>query len=97
MQSNPDLREIALRLVAIPSNTPEDADLRVAGNFNDWSLTDPNGMLAPHPDGGHVVSVRARLGDRLEYKFHRGDWETVETTADTEPLQNRVLWIDDQT
>lgn len=84
---------VTLRLVAIPSNTPEGDDLYVAGTFNDWKTSDPAMRMTEHSDGSWSVTIRAAAGDRIEYKFNRGDWDTAETRADTGMLENRFAVV----
>jgi predicted alpha/beta superfamily hydrolase len=84
---------ISLRVVALPSTTPDGAELYVAGDFNGWDPRDPATRLVPHDDGTLAVRIGARLGDTLQLKLTRGSWDSVETQLDGEELPNRQCTV----
>lgn len=74
----------------LPENTPEDASLYITGNFNNWEPASPFYKLHKSVDGTYRVTV---FTDRpkLEYKFTRGSWESVEGRSSGKGRPNRVL------
>lgn len=78
-------------LNALPPNTPKGAQIFVAGNFNNWNPGDPNYLLKF--DLGtqkYWTALPAGFG-KIEYKFTRGDWTTVETDSCGGGFGNRAF------
>ena len=64
-------------VVELPANTPNDAKIFVAGNFNNWQENNSDFELEKQPDGRYALEVVHRL-DTLEFKICRGTWTSVE-------------------
>jgi AraC-like DNA-binding protein len=77
-------------ILELPANTPHDASLYIAGTFNKWNPADPNYKLRRQPDGTYRVTVYTHL-TRLEYKFTRGNWPSVEGSENGKIRPNRVV------
>ena len=75
----------------IPENTPKDASLFIVGNFNNWHAGDEDFRLRKQVDGTYRVTVASDL-PRLEYKFTRGDWNSVEGQEYGKTRPNRLLY-----
>lgn len=77
-------------VTAIPDNTPKDASIYIAGNFNNWSPNDENYRLRKNIDGSYRTIV---YSDKpiLDFKFTRGSWETVEARESGKARPNRRL------
>ena len=78
---------IVVNIIAIKAN---DA-IYIAGNFNDWKPADTNTKLKPFGGGRLVIVFNDVKPGLFEYKFTRGDWSKVETTAKGEEIENRTL------
>jgi AraC-like DNA-binding protein len=74
----------------IPKSTPHEAILYVAGNFNDWNPGYPEHRLIRQKDGSYKLTIYSTL-DKIEYKYTRGNWNSVEGRANGKALPNRVL------
>lgn len=74
----------------VPANTPHDATLYVAGTFNKWNPGDVRYKLRRQQDGTYRVMVYSDA-PILNYKFTRGDWETVEGRESGKARPNRVV------
>jgi len=61
----------------LPSNTPENADIYITGDFNNWDPGDSKYLLQRENDSLYSINLPRGVGV-LEYKFTRGDWTTVE-------------------
>jgi AraC-like DNA-binding protein len=85
----PAVGAITFVLNELPSNTPHDASIYIAGNFNDWNPADPYYKLSLQPDNTYKVSVPAYT-DTLYYKFTRGTWASVESRASGRAIYNRI-------
>lgn len=81
---------LTFALFAIPDNTPANAELFVAGTFNDWNPRDPRHRLTRDALGVYRASVPGLSeGAPVEYKFTRGSWATVERDDDGNEVPNR--------
>ncbi|MBL7817779.1 MAG: helix-turn-helix domain-containing protein [Saprospiraceae bacterium] len=74
----------------LPKNTPHDAHIFIAGNFNSWNPSDPNFRLKKQLDGSYRILVYSQL-PKLEYKFTRGSWESVEGRSSGKARPNRIF------
>ncbi|PWJ56979.1 helix-turn-helix protein [Dyadobacter jejuensis] len=79
----------------LPENTPKDAQIYITGNFNNWNPGMEDYRLRKQMDNTYRVTVVSDL-DRLEYKFTRGDWNSVEGKLNGKALPNRILETDDR-
>lgn len=75
---------------AIPENTPEDASIYVAGNFNNWDPADENYKLKKAIDGSYRCKVYSD-SEEIEFKFTRGSWDSVEGRESGKARPNRTL------
>ncbi|GAB2575241.1 hypothetical protein GCM10027190_26240 [Spirosoma areae] len=75
----------------IPDNTPQDATLYIAGNFNNWNPADPFHKLTRSADGTWRVTIYTELS-RIEYKFTRGAWQSVESRETGKACPNRIIF-----
>ncbi len=73
---------------SIPENTPKDARIYIAGNFNNWNPADEMYRLKKSMDGSYRCKVYTDL-EFLEFKFSRGDWATVEARNSGKARPNR--------
>jgi predicted alpha/beta superfamily hydrolase len=85
--------QLTIRLSNIPTNTPANDILYVAGTLNNWS---PNGTaLAKDSLGIWTVTVNPPTG-LIEYKCTRGSWATVEGNANGGFRPNRTYQYNGQ-
>jgi AraC-like DNA-binding protein len=79
-----------LVLVSIPENTPYDADIYVAGNFNNWRTNDSTCRLIRNKDGIYTGEIHTGY-DKVFFKFTRGTWSSAEVRWDGGMRSNRVF------
>lgn len=75
----------------IPYNTPHDATIYLAGNFNNWNPRDEAHRLHRQANGSYQVNFSTEL-ERIEFKFTRGTWNSVEGQENGRMRPNRVLF-----
>lgn len=80
----------------VPSNTPFDANIFIAGSFNDWKVNDPDYKLSRLDDGTYAINI-GKTNDTIWYKFHRGDWSSVECRYNGRTRYNRMAVWDEAT
>src|SRR5688572_19979471 len=66
--------------------------LYVAGNFNSWNPKDEGFKLKPLGNRLQIVLKDIPAGV-YAFKFTRGDWSKVETTADGRDIADRVIEV----
>ena len=72
--------QLSIKVVSIPVNTPPNDPIHIAGTFNEWTAGHPDYILERQEDGTLSIEVEPEIG-QVKFKFTRGSWETVETTA----------------
>ena len=82
--------QLTIQVTAIPANTPEHTKIYLAGSFNNWNAQDEAYVLAPAGPGQYSITFNPPAG-RIEYKFTRNGWSTVEGNADGKYLPNRII------
>jgi predicted alpha/beta superfamily hydrolase len=78
-------------IVRTPATTPPGDRITIAGNVPELGPWDPARVPLERTGAqAHQVTLALAAGTRLEYKFTRGSWETVEKGAQGEEIANRV-------
>ncbi|MCC6726126.1 MAG: T9SS type A sorting domain-containing protein [Saprospiraceae bacterium] len=80
--------QLTIKVTGIPSSTPANESIFIAGNFQGWSAGDPNYKLSALGGGQYQIVINPPVG-LVEYKFTRGSWATVEGTSNGGFLANR--------
>ena len=79
----------------VPDNTPPGAEVFLAGTVNGWAPADPRARLERGPEGALAVRLGGLApGQRVEFKFTRGSWSTVERADGGGDVANRVAVFD---
>jgi hypothetical protein len=84
--------------VTVPSGTPADATVYVAGNLSGldsaYPAWDPAGIaLTKVGDYEWTVTLSGPNATTLEYKYTLGAWDTVEKGASCEEVSNRSVFV----
>ena len=87
--SRPQGPPVRVIVESVPENTPENAELFIAGNFNNWAPGDLGYLMMRTDDGKYFVDL-PRSEYTLEFKVTRGSWGTVECKANGDDIENRV-------
>jgi len=87
------IRHVAITIENIPKTTPPDAPLYVTGNFNGWIPGDKRYQMEPQENGSFSTKVPL-YGQKLKYKYSRGNWQTIEGKAYGRPRQDRIRYFD---
>jgi predicted alpha/beta superfamily hydrolase len=80
--------QLTIRVTSIPANTPQNDPIHIAGSFQNWNPGDPNYQLSESNNGIYFITFTPPAGG-IEYKFTRGNWDTVEGNANGGFLPNR--------
>ncbi|MDW7695708.1 helix-turn-helix domain-containing protein [Flammeovirgaceae bacterium SG7u.111] len=84
------LAQVTIIVEAVPENTPEGANIFVAGTFNDWNPLDSSYMLTKTAEGTFELTLDIDAYS-FEYKFTRGGWDAVEANEDGDLMGNRII------
>ncbi|MBF9239154.1 T9SS type A sorting domain-containing protein [Hymenobacter sp. BT683] len=82
--------QVTFKITAVPANTPANATIYMAGSFNSWNPASAAHLLTRNADGSYQITLPAATGT-IEYKFTRGAWASVETTASNGQVPNRTF------
>ena len=82
--------QVTLKVTSIPSNTPQNASIYLAGAVNGWNAGDTNYILQPDGLGNFQITIPEGTGTSA-FKFTRGSWATVEGNATGGFLPDRTF------
>ena len=85
--------QLTITLTSIPMGTPPNSDIYVSGTFNNWNPGEDAYKFTNNHDGTYSLTFYPRPV-LTEYKFTRGNFETVEGTTAGKFLQNRNFTYD---
>lgn len=83
------IAQLTLKLESIPENTPKEAKIHVAGDFNNWNPADTNNVFKLSSDGTYRLTIKTNK-DKINYKITLGSWDKVECNTDRSDISNRV-------
>lgn len=86
----PGCPSIMLIIDSVPENTPGNAVLYLAANFNNWDPGSRYWMFTKGPDGKYYIELPRTIIEDMEYKITRGSWHGVEGDEYGEDIDNRV-------
>lgn len=85
--------QLTLKVTDIPKNSASSIQLFVAGTFNNWEPGDTNSKMSKDAKGHYTLTINPPKGE-VRYKFTRGNWATVEGSADGSFRPDRVIQYD---
>ena len=85
-------QNVRIELNSIPSNTPGNSNLFLAGSFNGWNPQNKNFQFQKN-EKGYFLELSLNAGS-YEYKITRGGWDKVECTNEGKDVGNRTLKVD---
>jgi hypothetical protein len=77
--------------VTVPADTPPDATIHIAGDFQGWNPGKT--PMTRAADGTWEIALPFTEGDALQYKYTRGSWEAVEKDAGCGEIPNRTVTV----
>ncbi|MCB0542499.1 MAG: hypothetical protein KDC70_03225 [Saprospiraceae bacterium] len=83
-------KTIRIHIHAMPTYTPTEATLYLAGNVNNWQPADAAFRFKPNSDGSYSLEFQTDV-DTLEFKITRGDWQNAEGGANGTESPNRIF------
>ena len=81
-------------VVNCPANTDQ---VYIAGTFNNWDPENENYKLQPTATGKQQVILHNIQKGKIEFKFAKGSWESVESNGKAGDISNREINIEGDT
>lgn len=70
----------------------ENQPIYIGTNHGNWHPGNPEFLMSPRSDGKwQLIVSKPEDPGRMQFKFTRGSWETVEVDTEGEQIENRVL------
>lgn len=85
--------QLTITVTSIPMGTPPSSDIFISGTFNNWNPGADEYKLTNNHDGTYAITFYPRPV-HTEYKFTRGNFETVEGNAVGAFMPNRTFTYD---
>lgn len=82
--------QVTIKLLNIPSNTPQPVNIYVAGTMNNWDPGNPEYKLISDSSGSFSIKFYPALGT-VKFKFTQGSWATVEGTQQGGFIPDRTI------
>ncbi len=82
--------QVTIKLLNIPSNTPQPVNIYVAGTMNNWDPGNPEYKLISDSSGSFSIKFYPALGT-VKFKFTQGSWATVEGTQQGGFIPDRII------
>ena len=79
--------------VSAPADTPADATIYIAGDFQGWRPGDDDYALSKGADGPWAITLELEPGTTIQFKFTLGGWDRVEKGPGGEEISNRTLVV----
>jgi len=83
--------QLTLVIDHLPNNTPENANIYLAPDFNGWDPGDKNLIFSKLNNGQPYLTIPIP-GSEMDFKITRGSWSTVEVDHDGNETENRKLF-----
>lgn len=83
--------QLSITVTSIPANTPDGAQIYIAGNFNGWNPSSAAHLLTPAGNGSYTIQLTGLSAGTVEFKFTRGSWATVEGNENGSFMPNRTF------
>ncbi len=85
--------QYTLRLIVNEAATKKQDDIYVAGTFNNWNPKDEKYKLKPFGTIRRAIVLKNIPAGKYEFKFTRGSYDKVETTAKGEDIANHQITV----
>lgn len=81
-------KNVTFVLKQAPRGTPQNANIHIVGNFNNWDPSNKEYIMQKNHDGSYSINLPENVG-RISYKFTLGDWASEEVDENGFPIENR--------
>jgi hypothetical protein len=85
--------QYTLRIIVDEVGAKKLDDIYLAGNFNNWNPKDDKYKLKPFGVSRRGIILKDMVSGDYEFKFTRGSWDKVETSAKGDGVSNHKISI----
>ena len=82
--------QVNIKVVSIPSNTPQPVNIYLAGTMNNWNPGNTDFKLVADSLGQYAITFTPAIG-AVKFKFTQGSWATVEGTSQGGFIPDRTI------
>lgn len=86
---NLEQQQVVIMVDSVPESTPKEANIYLAGNFNNWNPEHPDYILNKNLQDQYYITLPTP-GANLYFKFTLGGWNHEELDANGEIIPNRM-------
>jgi hypothetical protein len=86
---NFEQQQVVILVDDVPDSTPKDANIYLAGSFNNWNPKHPDYILNKNLKDHYYITLPTSGAD-LYFKFTLGGWQREELDASGETISNRI-------
>ena len=83
--------QVTFKVISLPANTPANAQIYIAGSFNNWNPGAAAGILSQTIDGSPGITLN--ISGTITCKFTRGNWASVEGDANGNVIGDRQYTV----
>jgi predicted alpha/beta superfamily hydrolase len=91
--ANTTFAQLTIRVTDVPENTLTADNIYLASSLSNWNPGDSTYKLLKKEDKTYQITFNPPIG-KIEFKFTRGSWSTVESNEEGVDISNRVLDYD---
>lgn len=96
-ESSSETVNVTFKLTSIPPYTPSKDNIYIAANATNWTPNDPGYKINANKDGTYSATIKMKKGWNVQYKFTRGNWESVEKDTNGGEIDSRLSTVDKDT
>lgn len=85
--------QFTVRFIITDIATRKNDDIYLSGNFNNWNPKDENYKLKPFGGSRKSIVIKDLAAGVYAFKFTRGGFDKVETTADGRDINDRIVEV----
>jgi predicted alpha/beta superfamily hydrolase len=85
-------QKVRIEISALPSNSPGNSSIFIAGSFNSWNPQNKNFQFQKN-EKGYFLELSLNAGS-YEYKITRGGWDKVECNKEGKDVGNRLIKVE---
>ncbi len=89
--------QYTLKIVVTNIGAKANDDIYIGGDFNNWNPADYKYKMKPFAGGRRIIVFNNVDTGLFQFKFTRGGWDKVETTAKGEEIENRIINVQNDT
>ncbi|BBE30980.1 hypothetical protein OSSY52_11210 [Tepiditoga spiralis] len=83
------INTVTFIIESYPSNTPENSNIYMMGDFNGWNPSDVFYRFEKNEEGEYILKVSMKSGTKINFKITRGTDDSVESDSFGDEISER--------